>query len=64
MPEVPTTEHNRTDEVQHTIRGVKTPATTEQPAPAGTAEAVAIFEEADTVPPFPTAPVPGSDETA
>ena len=28
MPEVPTTEHNRTDEVQHTIRGVIPPATT------------------------------------
>ena len=64
MPEVPKTEHNRTDEVQHTIRGVITPATTEQPAPAGTAEPVAIIEEADTVPPFPPPPVPGSDDTA
>ena len=64
MPEVPTTEHNRTDEVQHTIRGVITPATTEQPAPAGTAEPAAFIEEADTVPPFPPPPVPGSDETA
>ena len=64
MPEVPTTEHNRTDEVQHTIRGVITPATTEQPAPAATAEPPAIIEEADTVPPFPPPPVPGSDDTA
>ena len=64
MPEVPTTEHNRTDEVQHTIRGVITPATTEQPAPAGTAEPAAIIEEADTVLPLPPPPVPGSDETA
>ena len=64
MPEVPTTEHNRTVEVQHTIRGVITPATTEQPAPAGPAEPAAIIEEADTVPPFPPPPVPGSDETA
>ena len=64
MPEVPTTEHNRTDEVQQTIRGVITPATTEQPAPAGTAEPAAIMEEADTVPPFPPPPVPGSDDTA
>ena len=64
MPEVPTTEYNRTDEVQHTIRGVITPATTEQPALAGPAEPAAIVEEADTVPPFPPPPVPGSDETA
>ena len=64
MPEVPKTEHNRTDEVQHTIRGVITPATTEQPAPAGTAEPAAIIEEADTVPPFPPPPVPGSEDTA
>ena len=64
MPEVPTTDSNRTDEVQHTIRGVITPATTEQPAPAGTAEPAAVIEEADTVPPFPPPPVPGSDETA
>ena len=64
MPEVPTIEHNRTDEVQRTIRGVITPATTEQPAPAGSAEPTAIIEEADTVPPFPPPPVPGSDETA
>ena len=63
MPEVPTTENN-TDEVQHTIRGVITPATTEQPAPAGTAEPAAIIEGADTVPPFPPPPVPGSDDTA
>ena len=63
MPEVPTTEHNRTDEVQHTKGGVVTPATTEQPAPAGTAEPAAIIEEADTVPPFPPPPVTGSDET-
>ena len=53
MPEVPTTEHNRTDEVQHTIRGVITPATTEQPAPAGIARPAAIIEEAYAVPPFP-----------
>ena len=63
MPEIPTTEHNRTDEVQHKIRGVLTPATTEQPAPAGTAEPAAFTKEADTVPPFPPPPVPGSDET-
>ena len=64
MPVVPMTEHNKTDEVQHTIRGVITPATTEQPAPAGTAEPAAIIEVADTVPSFPPPPVPGSDETA
>ena len=64
MPEVLTTEHNRTDEVQHTIPGVITPATTVQPAPAATAEPAAIIEEADTVPPFPPPPVPGSEETA
>ena len=64
MPEVPTTEHNRTDEVQHTIRGVITPATTEQPAPAGAAEPTAIIEGTDTVPPFPPPPAPGSDDTA
>ena len=64
MPEVPTTKHNRTDEVQHTIRVVITPVTTEQPAPAGTAEPAAIIKEADTVPPFPPPPVPESDETA
>ena len=64
MPEVRTTEHKRTDEVQHTIRSVITPATTEQPAPAGTAEPAAIIEEADTVSPFPRPPVPGSGETA
>ena len=64
MPEVPTTDNNRTDEVQHTIRGVITPATTEQPAPAATEEPAAIIEEADTVLPFPPPPVPGSDETA
>ena len=64
MPEVPTIEHNRTNEVQHTIRGVITPATTEQPAPAGPAEPAAIIDEADTVPPFPPPPVSGSDETA
>ena len=64
MPEVPTTENSRTDEVQHTIRGVIMRATTEQPAPAGTAEPALIIEGADTVPPFPPPPVPGSDETA
>ena len=64
MPEVATTEQNRTDEVQHTIRGVITPATTEQPAPAGPAEPTAFIEEADTVPPFSPPAVPGSDETA
>ena len=64
MPEVLTTEHNRTNEVQHTIRGEITPATTEQPSPAGTAEPAANNEEADTVPPFPPPPVHGSDETA
>ena len=64
MPEVPTIEHNRTDEVQHTIRGVIMPATTEQPALAGPAEPAAIIEEADTVLPFPPPPVPRSDETA
>ena len=64
MPEVPTTENNRTDEVQHTIRGVKTPATTGQPAPDGDAEAGACIEGAGTVPPFPRPPVPGSDDTA
>ena len=53
----------RTDEVQHTIRGVITPATTEQPAPAGTAEPAAIIEGADTVRQFPPPPVPGSDDT-
>ena len=64
MPEVPTTEHNTTDEVKHTIRGVITPATTEQPAPAGPAEPAAIIGEADSVPPFPPPPVSGSGETA
>ena len=63
IPEVLTTEHNRTDEVQHTIRGVITPATTDQPASAATAEPAAIIEEADTVPPFSPPPVPGSDDT-
>ena len=64
MPAVPTNEHNRIDEVQYTIPVVITPATTEQPAPAGTAEPAANIEEADTVPPFPPPPVPGSDGTA
>ena len=63
MPEVPKTENNRTDEVQHTIRGVITPGTTEQPGPAGTADPAAIIEGAHTVPPFPP-PEPGSDDTA
>ena len=63
LPEVPTTEHNRIDEMQHTIRGVITPATTQQPVPAAIAEPAAIIEEADTEPPFPPPPVPGSDET-
>ena len=64
MPEVPTTENNRTDEVQHTIRGVLAPATTGQPAPNRDAEPAAFIEEAGTVPPFPPPPVPGSDDTA
>ena len=64
MPEVPTTERNRKDEMQHTIRGVTTPATTKQPAPAETAEPAAIIKWTDTVPPFPPPPVPGSDDTA
>ena len=34
---------------------------TEQPAPDG--EPAAFIEEADTVPPFPPPPVPGSDDT-
>ena len=58
IPEVPTTENNRTDEVQYTIRGVITLATTEQPAPAGTAEPAAIIEGADTVPPYPDQTIP------
>ena len=64
MPEIPTTENNRTDDVQNTIRGVKTPPTTGQPAPNGDAEPAAFIEEAGTVPPFPPSPVPGSDDTA
>ena len=64
IPEIPMTENKRTDEVQHTIRGVKTPATTEKTALAGTAEPAAIIEGADTVPPFPPPHVPGSDDTA
>ena len=64
MPEVPTTENNRTDEVQHTIRGVLAPATIGQPAPNGDAEPAAFIEEAGTVPPLPQPPVPGSDDTA
>ena len=64
LPEVPTTENNRTDEVQDTILAVITPATTEQRTPAGTAEPAAITEGADTVPPFRPPPVPGSDDTA
>ena len=58
MPEVPTTENYRTDEVQHTIRGVLTPATTGQPAPNGDAEPAAFIEGAGTVPLFPPPPVP------
>ena len=64
MPEVPTTENYRTDEVQHTIRGVLTPATTGQPAPNGDAEPAAFIEGAGTVPLFPPPPVPGSDDRA
>ena len=64
MPEVLTTENNRTDEVQLTLRGVITPATTGQPAPNGDAEPAAFTEGAVTVPPFPPPPVPGSDDTA
>ena len=63
MPEVPTTENNRTDEVHHTIRGIiTTPEMTEQPAPDGEPEPAAFIEGADTVPPFPPPPVPGSDD--
>ena len=65
MPEVPTTEINRTDEVHHTIRGIiPTPEMTEQPAPDGEPAPAAFIEGADTVRPFPPPPVPGSDDTA
>ena len=64
MPEVPTTDNNRTDEVHHTIIGViTTPEMKEQPAPDGEPESAAFIEGADTVPPFPPPPVPGSDDT-
>ena len=63
MPELPTTENSRTVEVQHTRRGVITPATTRQPAPNGDAELAAFIEGAGTVPPFPPPPVPRSDDT-
>ena len=64
MPEVPTTEHKRTDEVHRTIRGIiTTPEMTEQPAPDGEPEPVVFIEGADTVPPFSPPPVPGSDDT-
>ena len=64
MPEVPTTENNRTDEVHHTIRGiVNTREMTAQPAPDGELEPAVFIEGAYTVPPFPPPPVPGSDDT-
>ena len=61
----PMTKNNQTDEVHHTIRGVlTTPGTTEQPAPAGTAEPAAIIGGTDTVPRFPPLPVLASVNTA
>ena len=63
MPHLPASDINRTDEVQQTIRGVITPTMTEQPAPGGALEPAAFIEGADTVPPFPPPPVPGSDDT-
>ena len=64
MPEIPTTENKRTDEVHHTIRGIiNTPEMTEQPASDGEPEPAVFIEGADTVPPFRPPPVPGSDDT-
>ena len=64
MLEVPTTDNNRTVEVHHTIRGIiTTPEMTEQPAPDGEPEPAVFIVGADTVPPFPPPPVPGSDDT-
>ena len=64
MLEIPTTGINRTDEVHHTRRGIiNTPEITEQPAPDGEPEPAVFTEGADTVPPFPPPPLPGSDDT-
>ena len=64
MPEVPTTENNRTDEGHHTIRGIiTTPEMAEQPAPDGEPEPAVFIEGAYTVPTFPPPPVPGSGDT-
>ena len=45
MPEVPTTENNRTDEVHHTIRGmITTPNMTKQPATDGEPEPMHLLK--------------------